>query len=232
MNMRFLFVLLVISHFSVRLFAGGGVSSDTRSSKEAVVIPTTESIGATNLAGVIKNREQSYLLAVKAAETPGLPNIVRFSACASACEGYWGYLSGVRYGPSSDRDCFTNSSLASNVVHLLDISLMLLREPLPPRLVLDPLPHAADGSFVGGMDPQNIADPESRAKYERFLTANRLRIDESNSRAKLEQEVDNLENFIVPLIPVLNSEGKSAAIKSAISSSQLPAEIKDKLLGK
>jgi hypothetical protein len=46
------------------------------------------------------------------------------------------------------------------------------------------------------------------------------------------QKIEFLETTILNLVHVLDSEGKSAAIKSAITSSQLPKEIKEKLLMK
>jgi hypothetical protein len=239
MNMRFLFVLLIISHSTARLFAGGAVSVDTQPLKEAVVIPTAESLSITNLEGRIKSREELYLLAVKAAESPGLSNVVRFSTCASACEQYQDFLSLLLFsadihGPSADVYSFTNPTIASNVVHLVDISLKLLRETTAPIAWMNIGPPHSDKLFISasGMDPKSIADPEIRAEYERLIAANGSRIEEGNCRAKLGQEIEHLENSIVKLVHILDSEGRATSMKSAISGSELPAEIKERLLVK
>ena len=231
MNVRSPLILIMLSQLGAVL-CRGAIPMDDHFFKVMNAALEAQGQSATNFAEKETNAEAFYLLAVKASETKPLSNSVRFAVAASAIEASERCIWAIPHTSTDWKNFAASSEISAALFLLSDSSKTLARIPAPPVIIMDVDPPIwTPGPTAGGMDPNGIQDPKARAEYERRIAENSRASDELNSRADLERAMNSLVATIKGVSDTLDSEGRAGPLKAAIKNSQLPPEIKTRILG-
>ncbi|MEI8315843.1 MAG: hypothetical protein WCG79_10385 [Verrucomicrobiota bacterium] len=178
------------------------------------------------------NAQAHYALLMKASKTAHLSNAVQLSLAASATEAFGEYMRTIP-NPSRELTEFAASSEVLSAIFLLETSLeMLARIPVRQTFLNVSPPAWTPGLVAGGMDPKGITDPKARAEYERRIADNSAATEEVNSRTRMENADEALQDILRVTVVALMSKGKADSCRAAITASQLPEKIKVRILGK
>jgi hypothetical protein len=172
------------------------------------------------------NAKSLCSLARQATNTVDVSNTTRLSVMASATEAVYRYVRAMPH-PSKDLEEFAVSSEILDPLFLLEIAAdMLSRIPKPDMETNVEPPLGTPGPCSGGMDPAGIKDPKYRAEYEKRIADNKAVWELGQSRSRLQQAAASLQDAFRTMILGLTAAGKAESIRTAVSASKLPTEIK------
>jgi hypothetical protein len=164
-----------------------------------------------------------------------LSNVLKLLLAASACEQHSRYLESIPHTKSKVSG-FADSPDCTNVIVLLDMSLDILNQITTPTNfavgnIMPPI-TTSGGPMASGMDPEAIQDVDARNEYKRRRAQSVQATELKQSHRRLKLAIEKLTSDIKNIVIYLKDEKKQNFMTNAIEVSNLPPEVKRKLLEK
>jgi hypothetical protein len=220
-------VMMGICFFGFVLLANEQILNDHYFAVKCSELDTEGRI-ATSAAKKKSTAKAFYSLAMQAINTNaiGLSTATRLSVMVSSTEAVDRYVRAILNNPKELEE-FAASPEMLDSLFLLETSADMLSRIRDTHLKANIAPpRITTGPTAAGMDPAAIKDPEARAEYERRRAANVDVVRVTTSWSRLKQTTASLQNALRDMMLNLAAEGKAEPLRTVVSSSKIPTEIK------